>query len=141
MATDKHEAEQMHREALHCVVHDIMAWLVEQRRLAAVQVNKCRNAKSQEKQEVLLKQSVRHKAFCDAIEKLKVLRVKHRESSARTSVIGHQLADGKAMNDPTPEEIFEGCQEIQKKWSDSEREKRSTKKAQAVEIEPTKFIF
>jgi hypothetical protein len=141
VATDKEEAEQMHREALHCVVHDIMAWLVEQRRLAAVQVNQCRNAKSPEKQETFARQSIRHKVFVDAVEKLKSLRIKHRESSARASVIGHQLADGKAMNDPTPEEIAEGCQEIQRKWSDSERESRSTKKVQAVEIEPTNFIF
>jgi len=141
MAGDRHEAEQLHREALHCVVHDIMRWLVEQRRLARVKVNQGARSKCPQKKEAAVKEAIRAEVFVAAIEKLKWLRKKHGEMSARASAMSHGLAEGQAISDPSPEEIAKGCEEIQAKWSDSERASRSSVKVQPVEAKPTTFIF
>ena len=141
MAVDRDEAEQLHREALHCVVHDIMRWLVEQRRLARVKVNQGIRAKCQEKKEAAGNEAIRADVFGSCIDKLKWLRKKHGEMSARASAMSHGLAEGQAISDPSPEEIAKGCEEIRAKWSDSERASRSSVKVQAVETKPTTFIF
>ena len=141
MAVDRDEAEQLHREALHCVVHDIMRWLVEQRRLARVKVKQGIKSKCPQKKEAAGKEAIRADVFGAAIEKLKWLRKKHGEMSARASAMSHGLAEGQAISDPSPEEIAKGCEEIQAKWSESERASRSSVKVQAVETKPTTFIF
>ena len=141
MAVDRDEAEQLHREALHCVVHDIMRWLVEQRRLARVKVNQGARAKCPQKKESAGKEAIRADVFGAAIDKLKWLRKKHGEMSARASAMSQGLAGGQAISDPSPEEVANVCEEIQAKWSDSERASRSSVKVQSVEMEPTKFIF
>lgn len=141
MAVNKDDAERLHREALHSIVHDIMAWLADQRRLARVKIGQGSRTKCPQKKEIAKREAIRHEVFVAAIDKLKWLRRKHGENSARASAIGHRLADGQTINDPTPEEIIEECRHIQQTWSESERLSRSSVKVQAVETKPTTFIF
>ncbi len=141
MASDKEEAEELHRDALHGVVHDIMAWLMKQRTADNVRANQLRHKKGDGVADEIAKHVLRAKAWHEAIEKLKALRKEHGEAAARASVIWYQNADDAAVNDPTPEQIAAKCKEIQEGWSERERQLRHWQQPKPVEAEPTNFVF
>jgi chromosome condensin MukBEF ATPase and DNA-binding subunit MukB len=140
VAIDKEEAEQLHREALHSIVHDIMAWLVKQRNAARTRASQLQH-KHEKYAAELAEVKLAAKHWLEAIEELKRLRKHHGETAARSSVIGHQLAEEGAISDPTPEQIRAKCEEIRSGWSDKEKETRHWQKSTPVDFDPTKFVF
>lgn len=142
MATDKDEAYELHRDALHSIVFDMMNWLAKQR---TAEKQKCLHgnaSKDSQRKKEAAKHAIRADVFAEAVEKLKQLRRLHKETSARSSVIGHQLAEGGAINDPTPEQIAAKCEEIRSGWSEKERANRHWQKNNETDFDkPTNFIF
>jgi len=141
VATDKDEAEELHRDALHCIVYDMMNWLAKQRAASNQKVVHSRTCKDERRKKEAAKHAIRAEVLAEAVDKLKQLRQMHGEASARASVIGHQLAEQGAINDPTPEQIAAKCEEIRSGWSESERASRHWQKCKPVDSEPTNFVF
>ena len=142
MANDKDEAEELHRDALHCIVYDMMNWLAKERASSNQKVVHSRTCKDEQRKKEAAKHAIRAEVLSEAVDKLKKLRRMHGEASARASVIGHQLAEQGAINDPTQEQIAAKCEEIRSGWSQEEHQRRYWQKNNGTDFEtPTNFIF
>lgn len=136
--SDFEESQQLHREALHAIVHDMARWLTKR-----TETVKSRAALLRRKGRLPEARCAAEQAdvYEEAKKKLQELRREHGETSARQSFLQHRFLEG-AQTDPTPEEIEEAKQQIQSAWTESDRERRRAEPSiEPVELKPTNFIF
>lgn len=138
-AEDKDEAIELHREALHRIVTDMMRWMTRERNAARIAYGRLTLVKDKAKQQERAIAAMRADVLGECCEQLKSLRKLHKENSARASIIGHEVVDGSVVSDPSEQQIAEMRLEIQRGWTEAEREKRATSKTRDVELRSIRF--